>query len=71
MEHPLEKLLTESQAAELLGLKTKTLSCWRWRKTGPAYIKLSGAVRYRLSDLEDYIDGATVHPRPAAEENDR
>ncbi len=51
--------LTTRQAAELLGLKPNTLEIWRLRGTGPKFCKFSRAVRYRLTDLETYIQART------------
>jgi len=49
-------LLTSKQTAELLGLPEGTLAQWRSQRRGPPYIKLEGRlVRYRQSDLEDYL----------------
>lgn len=51
-------LLTESQVAEILGISVRTVQGWRHRGGGPRYLKLGkghGAVRYDLSDLQDYI----------------
>ena len=44
------ELLTESEAAELLRLKPKTLARWRWAGTGPRFLKVGGAVRYTTGD---------------------
>ena len=49
-------LLTESEAAEFLRLKPKTLARWRWAGTGPRFLKVGGAVRYELTALEKFID---------------
>ncbi|MBU3887215.1 AlpA family transcriptional regulator [Methylosinus sp. KRF6] len=51
-------LLTEQQAAEYLNLAVRTLQQWRVQGKGPKFIKLSRAVRYRQSDLEDYISSS-------------
>ena len=51
--------LNTRQAAELIGLKANTLEIWRLRGTGPKYIKFGRAVRYRLTDLESYVDAQT------------
>ena len=50
-------LLTEKQAAKILGFSPRTLQKWRGRGDGPAFLKISsrGAVRYRRSDLEDWV----------------
>jgi len=48
--------LNTKQAAEYLGLKYGTLHGWRFNGTGPKYIKMGGAVRYRIDDLEDFAN---------------
>jgi predicted DNA-binding transcriptional regulator AlpA len=50
------QLLRESEAAELLSLKVATLRRWRWSGDGPGFVKLGSSVRYRLSDIEDFIE---------------
>ncbi len=51
-----DKLLNTKQAAQLLGLAPATLHGYRCEGTGPPYIKMGGAVRYRRSSLENWID---------------
>ena len=62
----MEKLLTTPEAAEILGIKHNSLEVWRCQGRGPKYIKIEGAIRYRLSDLEDYIASRTQQPGQAA-----
>jgi predicted DNA-binding transcriptional regulator AlpA len=51
------RLLDEDEAADYLGLSPRTLQGLRVKGGGPDYIKLgSRAVRYRLSDLEEFIE---------------
>jgi predicted DNA-binding transcriptional regulator AlpA len=50
------KLLTEKQVEEVYGLKVKTLRKWRWSGEGPSHIKLGRSVRYRVADIEAYIE---------------
>ncbi len=54
-------LLNEAQAAEFLGLKPGTLSVWRCvgRHSLP-FIKCGRAVRYRVADLERWLQQRTV-----------
>lgn len=52
------QLLTESEAAEFLRLKPKTLARWRWAGIGPIYRKIGGAIRYAVTDLEKYVEEA-------------
>ena len=54
-----DRLLTEREAAHLLGLQPSTLR--RWRSVGqpgqPEFVKIAGrAIRYRMSDLTAYIE---------------
>jgi hypothetical protein len=53
-------LITEKDAADVLRLKSKTLTRWRWEGRGPRYHKIGGAVRYRTEDLEAFIAGTAV-----------
>ena len=50
------KLLTERQVEQEYGLRVKTLQKWRWSGEGPAHIKLGRSVRYRVADIEAYIE---------------
>jgi len=54
-------LLDEKQAAEILNVTPGTLSVWRCTRRYPIpYVKVGRAVRYRLSDLETYMQSRTV-----------
>lgn len=55
----LSQNLTTAQTAEVLGIKKETLGQMRWRGTGPVFLKIGRCVRYRVSDLEDYMKGRT------------
>ena len=50
-----DRLLHETEAANLLSLKVSTLRRWRWAGQGPCYIKLGAAVRYDPQVLKDYL----------------
>ena len=50
------KLVSQSQAAEILGVSPRSLETWRIRGGGPAFIKIGRAVRYDPDDLRAYID---------------
>jgi predicted DNA-binding transcriptional regulator AlpA len=59
----MERLMTRNEAAEALGLRPQTLAKWSCLKTcGPPFVKLGGAVRYRESDLQAWLDKQTVTP---------
>ncbi len=55
-------LLTEEDAAHLLRLSPKTLQRRRFDKKPPAYLNLNGSIRYRLSDLKDYLENCLIDP---------
>ena len=59
--------LTTPQAAAYLGLRPATLEQWRWSGRGPRFIKLGRACRYRLSDLEQFIESRTFSSTAAAQ----
>jgi hypothetical protein len=58
-------LLTEAQLAVRWQLSRGTLANQRSQGRGPAYLKLAGRVRYRLSDIEAYEQAGLVSREPA------
>lgn len=44
------------EAAAYVGLSKITLQRFRITGDGPAFIKLGGAVRYRRSDLDEWLE---------------
>ena len=56
-------LLSERQAATILGLTPFALRKWRQQRRGPEFIRLSPrCVRYKLCDLEAYIEARRTDP---------
>jgi predicted DNA-binding transcriptional regulator AlpA len=56
-------ILTEKEAAAMIvDTKAGTLAKWRLRRTGPAYLKLGGRVRYRAEDIEAWMDSCRINP---------
>lgn len=59
-----ERLLHTRDAAEILGVSEAWLERQRWKREAPAYVRVGGptgrAVRYRLSDLNAYIEANLV-----------
>lgn len=51
---PYNSLMTEKQAATYIGLSVKTVQ--RRRKLGQIAFIRDGGIRYRLADLEAYLD---------------
>ena len=56
------ELLTEAEAAAILGLKNaKTLSVWRCTKRyALTYVKYGRTVRYRRKDLDAFIESGVI-----------
>jgi hypothetical protein len=69
-ENPIiaEKLLSPTQAAEILGIQPRTLEFWRQRGgVGPKFIRYSArCVRYRLSDLQAWVASREVNTGASA-----
>lgn len=55
-------LLNQDQAAEFLAVKPSTLNTWRALRKGPKYSKVGRSVRYRKSDLMEFVEGGVVEP---------
>ncbi len=53
----------EKVAAKILDLKVHTLQNRRYLRQSPKFIKMGHTVRYRISDLEEYLNQCTVAPR--------
>lgn len=48
------RMLTPARLSERWDIPVATLAGWRYRGKGPAFLRLNGAVRYRLADVEAY-----------------
>lgn len=60
---PRDILMNEKAAAALLGWSVKTLQARRFKSQPPRYLKVGGrSVRYRLSDLEEFVSASVVEP---------
>lgn len=58
-----EKLMTENEVSEALGIKPRTLQCWRLLGQGPKPTKLSSkTIRYRVKDVRDWLDNVSDQP---------
>jgi excisionase family DNA binding protein len=52
---PVEKLLTTTRVAELLGVPTSTVARWRHTDYGPPSIRVGKHRRYRAADVYQWI----------------
>ena len=55
-------VVSDVQAAELLGLKPQTLRNWRCQSRGPAYSKIGRRCIYAVQDLESYRAKNRIDP---------
>jgi excisionase family DNA binding protein len=64
-----ERLVTLSEAAELLGLKVATLRAWRLRRKNLNFFQVGQrCVRLRASDIEEFIRAGEIRPREVCDE---
>ena len=56
LARPPATLMSVEQAADFLGLAVSTLNKWRCYGDGPAFIKMGRSVRYRITDLNEYVE---------------
>ena len=58
-----ESLLNEAEAAKFLAVSVRTLQAWRTRESGPPFVRLGRAIRYRLKDLIEWVRSKTCLPK--------
>jgi len=56
LEDRTERLLTVTEVAEWLNVAEGTLRYWRHTHRGPRSLTLHGGVRYRPSDIEEWLE---------------
>lgn len=62
-----EKLLNVREAAEILGVKPKTLYQWKWMKQHLVFVKIGKSLKIRERDLLDFIEKNRKKPEEASE----
>lgn len=53
-----EKLLTLGEVADVLGVPPSTLHQWKWKGTGPRWLKVGRHLRMRPEDLESWLEAS-------------
>ncbi len=48
-------LLTPAELADMLGNTVKTLAKWRWKRTGPPFVKAGKAVMYDKAAVQEWL----------------
>ena len=54
------KLMRQSEVAELIGMSEAWLEQCRFRKTGISFIKVGRSVRYRYEDVMAWLEARTT-----------
>lgn len=49
------RLMEQKEVAAFLRLSEKTLEYYRWKGMGPRYLKIGKLVRYRKSDVIEFV----------------
>ena len=50
------ELINEAHAGAILNVSPRTLQAWRVRGCGPKFRKLGRSVRYRLEDVQAFVN---------------
>jgi hypothetical protein len=59
------KFLTQRHLADRWGCSERTLQRWRTMAVGPAFVRLGGSVRYRLTDVLAFEDRSRMSKEEA------
>ena len=56
-KHSSEQLINESELADILGMSNRYVQQLRMDGGGPIFHKLGRSVRYRMADVDDWLNG--------------
>jgi hypothetical protein len=54
------EMMTEHEVAAFLKVSVASVRRWRLLRTGPTFVKIGSAVRYRRKDLEGWLDSCAA-----------
>lgn len=67
-----KKMMTTKEASEYLSVSEQTLLGWRRSNMGPPWVRIGarpdggrGCIRYRVKELEEYLDSCSEGPAMA------
>lgn len=66
-----DRFIDENELSEWLGISVRTLRDWRSRLSkgsGPPWFKMGQSVRYRIADIEAYIERCRRPSAPSPED---
>jgi len=58
-------LMSPPELSDYAGPAVQTLAIWRMKNKGPRYVKIGGRIRYRLSDVDEWLEANTTGGNPA------
>lgn len=59
----IKEYLNEHEVSEITGISVSSLRSNRFQMKGLPYLKIGRSVRYRLSDIYDYLDSKVIKPK--------
>ena len=59
------QIVNENKASKILGRAVQTLRNDRHLRQGPPYIRIGRSIRYKVSDLIEYIERHRIDPEAA------
>lgn len=62
-----ELFVNDVEAAKIISASPQTMRAWRTQGRGPAYCKLGRMVRYKVSDLFDFMNSGRINPEARGE----
>ena len=54
--------VNEKEAARITGFSVKTLQNRRYLRQPPTFLKIGRLIRYRISDLQSFLESCVVEP---------
>ncbi len=60
------QILNETEVAEMLRCTKAALRRWRREGRGPRFIRVGRLIRYRLADVEEFLESNASSSRPAS-----
>lgn len=61
-----QKLLDTAEVTDLFGLTNAYLRKLRSLRKGPKYVKIGRMIRYRMQDVQEWLDKVIVEVKPKA-----
>jgi hypothetical protein len=61
---PQGRLLSQEEAAVVIGVKPPTLAMWRHQGKGPRFLKIGRSCFYRPGDIQTWLDEQCIVPIP-------